>query len=156
MNLVAVKGMSFEGPWFHSKVELLGHDHRGVCLVTAHIQRPAPVREDIAIILWRSMLLYRLISVLLEYLNLREVQLVARFRHNVDQFVLTCNLCDDLITSGLFAASNHDTITSGRVFEGHSGFSPHQQALRAKHLAGFSVFAKARDYRFTRFWPRTF
>jgi hypothetical protein len=125
VNLVAMKDMSFEIPRLHSKVELLGDDHRGVCLVTAHVQRPAPVGENIAIILWRSLLLNRLISVLLEYLHLREVKLVARLGDNVHQFVLACNLRDDLIPSGLFTASNHDTITCGRVLDGHSRLSPH-------------------------------
>ena len=120
-----MKDMPFESSWLHSKVELLGDDHRGVCLVTAHIQRPAPVGKDVAIIVWRSLLLYRLISVLLEYLHLGEVQLVARLRHYVHELVLPCNLSDDLIPSGLFAASNHDTITCGRALDGHSGLTPH-------------------------------
>jgi hypothetical protein len=68
-----MKGMSLESPRLHSKVELLGDYPRGVWLVTAHLPRPAPSGVDVAIILWRSMLLNRLSSVLLEYLHLREV-----------------------------------------------------------------------------------
>ena len=125
MYLVTMKDMPFESPRLHSKVELLGDDHRGVCLVTAHIQRPAPVGKDVAIIVWRSLLLYRLISVLLEYLHLREVQLVARLRDYIYQLVLPCNLRDYLIPSGLFPTSNHDTIPCGRALDGHSGLSTH-------------------------------
>jgi len=147
-----MKGMSFESPWLHSKVELLRDDHRGVCLVTVNLPGPAPTGVDIAIIIWRS-LLNCLSSVLLEYLHLRKVQFVARFRYNVHQLVPSCNLRDYLIPSGLFAASNHDTITCGRLLDGHPGLSTHQHALWAQYLAGFGVFAKARDQRFARFGP---
>ena len=146
MNLVAMKGMSFESPWLHSKVELLRDDHRCVCLVTVNLPGPAPTGVDIAIILWRS-LLNCLTSVLLEYLHLREVEFVTRFRDDVHQLVPSCNLRDYLIPSGLFAASNHDTITCGRLLDGNPGRSPHLHALRAQHLARFGVFAKARDQR---------
>lgn len=99
------------------------------------------------------MLLYRLSCVLLEYLHLREVQFVARFRDYVHELIPTCNLRDYLIPSGLFAASYHDTITCGRLLDGHPGLSPHQHALRAQHLAGFGFFAKSRDQRLPRLGP---
>ena len=71
------------------------------------------------------MLLNCLSGVLLEYLHLREVQLVARFRDYVDQLVPSGNLRDYLISSGLFAASNHDTIACGGLLDGHPGLPPH-------------------------------